>query len=63
MLITGDIDHHTGIDALAMGLCIVDAGHYGLEQIFVPYMEAYLERECGELTVLRAAEQAPFWIL
>lgn len=63
VLITGDIDHHTGIDALAMGLCIVDAGHYGLEQIFVPYMEAYLERECGELTVLRAAEQAPFWIL
>ncbi len=63
VLITGDIDHHTGIDALAMGLCIVDAGHYGLEQIFVPYMETYLKRECGELTVLPAAEQTPFWIL
>ena len=25
--ITGDIDHHTGIDAVDQGLCIIDAGH------------------------------------
>ncbi len=63
VLITGDIDHHTGIDAMAMGLSVIDAGHYGLEKIFVPYMEEFLQRECGELTVLRARESAPFWIL
>ena len=28
--VTGDIDHHTGIDAVAQGLTIVDAGHYGI---------------------------------
>ena len=27
--ITGDIDHHTGIDAVDQGMCIIDAGHYG----------------------------------
>lgn len=27
--VTGDIDHHTGIDAVAAGLAVIDAGHYG----------------------------------
>lgn len=63
VLITGDIDHHAGIDAMAMGLCIIDAGHYGLEKIFVPYMEEFLKRECRTLDILRAREKNPFWVL
>ena len=63
VLITGDIDHHEGIDAMAMGLSTIDAGHYGLEKIFVPVMEEFLKRECGELVVFRAREQNPFWML
>ena len=63
VLITGDIDHHAGIDAMAMGLCIIDAGHYGLEKIFVPYMEGFLKRECSGIEVLRAREKNPFWVL
>ena len=39
--ITGDIDHHEGIDAVARGMNVIDAGHYGLEKIFVPYMKEY----------------------
>ena len=31
--VTGDIDHHTGIDTVAQGLAIIDAGHYGTEYI------------------------------
>lgn len=63
VLITGDIDHHEGIDAMAMGLSIIDAGHYGLEKIFVPYMEEFLRKECGGLAVSHAEEQNPFWML
>lgn len=63
VLITGDIDHHAGIDALAMGLSVIDAGHYGLEKIFVPYMEAFFKKECETLEVLCAAEKNPFWVL
>lgn len=33
--VTGDIGHHEGIDALARGLNIIDAGHYGVEHIFI----------------------------
>ncbi|MDO4261078.1 MAG: Nif3-like dinuclear metal center hexameric protein [Eubacteriales bacterium] len=42
--ITGDIDHHTGIDAVDQGMCIIDAGHYGVEHIFMEDVKAYLEK-------------------
>ena len=41
VLISGDIDHHLGIDLVAQGVAVVDAGHYGLEKLFVPYMKDY----------------------
>jgi dinuclear metal center YbgI/SA1388 family protein len=31
VLITGDVRHHDALDALDMGLCIIDAGHYATE--------------------------------
>ncbi|MDE7062832.1 MAG: Nif3-like dinuclear metal center hexameric protein, partial [Lachnospiraceae bacterium] len=63
VLITGDIDHHSGIDAVAQGLCIIDAGHYGLEHIFVEYMAEYLRRMNPELTVLTREQIPPFVIV
>lgn len=44
VLITGDIGHHGGIDAAACGMAVIDAGHYGLEHIFMPFMKEYLQR-------------------
>ena len=41
--VTGDIDHHSGIDANMKGLNVVDAGHYGIEHIFIEYMKRYLK--------------------
>lgn len=61
--ITGDIDHHSGLDAVAQGMCIIDAGHFGLEHIFVPYMKEYLERKLPALTVYAAEQQAPFEVI
>lgn len=48
VLITGDIGHHDGIDAAANHLAIMDAGHYGLEHIFIDDMADYLKQEFGE---------------
>ncbi len=45
VLITGDIGHHDGIDAVAKGIAVIDAGHYGIEHIFIDDMVEYL----GEL--------------
>ena len=39
VLVTGDIGHHDGIDAVEQGLAVIDAGHYGTEYIFIDDMK------------------------
>lgn len=63
VLITGDIDHHEGIDALAQGMAIIDAGHYGIEKLFIAYMHDFLQRELPELELYQETIQNPFWVL
>ncbi len=60
VLITGDIDHHNGIDGAAQGLAIIDAGHYGVEKIFIPYMKQYLEAHTTGIKVIGQPEKQPF---
>ena len=60
VLITGDIDHHEGIDAAAQGMAVIDAGHYGLEKIFIPYMKQYLEEKLPEVEVIAQEPRQPF---
>ena len=61
--VTGDIDYHTGIDAVADGLCIVDAGHYGTEFVFVEAMKKVLSREFPELEIHCAEKKSPYTLL
>lgn len=60
VLITGDIGHHEGIDSLARGMAVIDAGHYGLEYGFVEFMEEYLHKTWkGEVEVLKEKVKFP----
>lgn len=61
--VTGDIDHHTGIDAVAAGLAIVDAGHYGTEYIFMEAMQKKLSGEFPDLKITCAKVKSPYTIL
>ncbi len=63
VLITGDIDHHTGIDAFAQGLAIIDAGHYGIEHIYIAYMKEFLQDVLPELEVVTETKKEPFWVI
>ena len=63
VVITGDIDHHNGLDAVERGLAVIDAGHYGLEKIFTSYMEEVLKRELPAIQIKRAVEKEPFWMV
>lgn len=63
VIITGDIDHHEGIDSVAQGLCIIDAGHFGIEKIFVPYMEEFIRREMPEVKVYTHELVSPFRVI
>ena len=42
LLITGDVGHHEGVDAKEEGVAIIDAGHYGIEHIFIEDMKRRL---------------------
>ncbi len=64
VLITGDIGHHDAIDAAAQGMAIIDAGHYGLEHIFIPFMADYVTRiSDGRVEVICAEPDFPAKIL
>lgn len=63
VMITGDIDHHEAIDAVAQGLSIIDAGHYGLEKLFIPYMYEYLSRELDGVALYKAKIKEPFVVI
>ena len=61
LLITGDIDHHSGIDAVAQNLAIIDAGHYGVEHIFIAHVKDLLSEETG-LPVMGEEKKMPYWL-
>ncbi len=63
VLISGDINHHMGIDLVAQGVSVIDAGHYGLEKLFVPYMQEYCRKKMPELVVLAAEEKSPYTVV
>ena len=58
--VTGDIGHHDGIDAVAKGMAIIDAGHYGVEHIFIEDMKRYLETHLEGVEVIAAPVNHPF---
>ncbi len=43
--LTGDLTYHDGIDAMAEKFPVIDAGHYGLEWIFIPFMVDFLREK------------------
>lgn len=63
VFITGDIDHHEGMDALAQGLFIIDAGHYGLEHIFMEDMRTFLNQACPGVIAETAPVCFPFQVI
>ena len=60
VFITGDISHHEGIDAAAQGMMIIDAGHYGLEHVFMDFMEGFLwDKLPEEVAIKKMAVKFP----
>lgn len=60
VLVTGDIGHHEGIDAVAEGLAIIDAGHYGMEFLFLEDMERFIKKTFPDMETQAAPKQQPF---
>lgn len=60
VLITGDIGHHDGLDATEEGLAIIDAGHYGIEKIYVEGMKNFVKKAFPELVIAKSKNEEPF---
>ncbi|MBQ9016504.1 MAG: Nif3-like dinuclear metal center hexameric protein [Firmicutes bacterium] len=54
--ITGDLKLHEAQYAKAMGLTVIDAGHYGTEKIFTENMAAQLRAKAGDALEVIEAE-------
>ena len=54
--ITGDLGHHDAVDALGEGLSLLNAGHYGLERFFVPYMSEQIRRHFPKIDCVEEKE-------
>lgn len=63
VFVTGDIDHHEGLDANAQQLAIIDAGHYGLEHIFIDDVAKYLKENLREIEIVKAKPKHPFQVV
>ncbi|MDE5823539.1 MAG: Nif3-like dinuclear metal center hexameric protein, partial [Lachnospiraceae bacterium] len=63
VMITGDVDHHEGIDAVAQGIAVIDAGHYGIEKLFIFYMEEFIKKELPEIQIYKAEIKEPFVVI
>lgn len=58
--ITGDVDHHSGLDAVEKGLTLIDAGHYGMEYLFTEDVAKYLREQFPDAEIITAEKQEPF---
>ena len=61
--ITGDISHHQGLDATLQGLSVIDAGHYGIEKIFIEDMREWFSREFPDIRVSTESPSEPFSVV
>lgn len=59
VFITGDMGHHEALDLKDEGISLIEAGHYGLEHIFVDEVADELA-DRFDIEVLRAEQGEPF---
>jgi dinuclear metal center YbgI/SA1388 family protein len=68
LFVTGDIKYHEVREAQALGLALLDAGHFATERLMIRGLSSRLESECEkrrlEVEVLRCAEELdPFEVI
>lgn len=61
VLVTGDVSYHHALDAEALGLALIDAGHFATERIMVRGVADYLQvKTANRLKVIEETSGNPF---
>ena len=65
LFITGDVKYHEAQTARELGICLIDAGHYGTEKFFGAAMKKKLIKLMGDKVEVIASEVNldPFQVL
>lgn len=65
LFITGDVKYHEAQTARELGICLIDAGHYGTEKFFGTEMKDKLSAQLGDRIEIIASEMNidPFQVL
>ena len=61
--LSGDMGHHEGLDLCEEGISLLDAGHYGLEHIFVHYIAEFLRAQFPEAEIIEEELHFPAQIV
>ncbi len=56
LMITGDVKYHEAQSAKDLGICVLDAGHYGTEKFFAANMKKKLDKELDGKAEVIASE-------
>ncbi|MGL4402908.1 MAG: Nif3-like dinuclear metal center hexameric protein [Fusobacteriaceae bacterium] len=59
-VITGDVKYHEALDAIEMGIKVIDLGHYESEKIFLDLMEFKIKESFLDLMVIKKIKP-PIW--
>lgn len=67
LLLTGDVGHHSALEAESLGMALLDGGHFQLERtafrVFVKDLDKMLKAKGWEVTIERDEEETdPVWI-
>lgn len=54
LFISGDMKYHQAMDALEMGISVIDCGHYGSEHIFVDSIKEFLENILEDVNLYKS---------
>ncbi len=57
--LTGDVKYHEAQDGVALGLTILDAGHYHTEKVILPVLKDYLNKKYSDLEIELYIESSP----
>jgi len=63
VLVTGDLDYHSAIDAASQGLAMIDAGHYGTELTYIRFMENFMRTHFPELEIFAMEVRQPYTVV
>jgi putative NIF3 family GTP cyclohydrolase 1 type 2 len=61
VLVTGDLKHHQALEALGLGLAVLDAGHWATERVSLPSLAKALQDALPGVEIMVSEAEGEPW--